>query len=278
MIFRQHVPAEPLACYVDHFWFYEDLFPAHRREHVLPDGTFEVIINMRDDTRHTFDRTSGRETLFRASWFSGAQSRYIVIDALPGSSMIGVHFKPGGAAAVLGFPAEELRDRVVELDAIWGGAAGELRDRLLSTRGAAAKFAILERALCTRLAARRADCMQEQRIFWARDRFIAAGDTLRIGDVAGQLGVSHKHFIDEFRRHVGLTPKLFCRIRRFQDVLSRVTRRTPVNWADVACTCGYFDQSDFVHDFRAFSGLTPTRYESHDGIEHMNFVPIAEVR
>jgi AraC-like DNA-binding protein len=278
MIFRQHVPAEPLASYVDHFWFYEDLFPSHQREHVLPDGTFELIINLRDDARHTFDRYSGHRTLFRDAWFSGAHSRYIVIDALPGSSMIGVHFKPGGAAAVLGLPADELRDRVVELDAIWGAAAGELREQLLSARGPAAKFNILEHALRTRVASHHGDTMQQRRVFWARDRFMAGADTLRIGDIADQLGVSHKHFIDEFRRHVGLTPKLFCRIRRFQDVLARVTRDTPVNWADIACACGYFDQAHFVHDFRAFSGLTPTRYESHNGIEHINFVPIAEPR
>ena len=278
MVFRQHVPAEPLATYVDHFWFYEDLFPSHRREHVLPDGTFELIINLRDDARHTFDRTSGDGTLFRDAWFSGAHSRYIVIDALPGSSMIGVHFKPGGAVAVLGCPADQLRDRVVELDAIWGTAAAELREQLLLARGPAAKFNVLERALRARLASHRRDAMQQRRVFWARDRFIAGAGTLRISDVAGQLGVSHKHFIDEFRRHVGLAPKLFCRIRRFQDVLTCVTRDAPVNWADVACTCGYFDQAHFVHDFRAFSGLTPTRYESHNGIEHMNFVPVDELR
>ena len=278
MIFRQYVPAEPLAAYVEHFWFYQDLFPSHRREHVLPDGTFELIINLRDETRHTFDVASGRETSFRESWFSGAQSRYIVIDALPGSSMIGVHFKPGGAAAVLGLPADELRDRVVELDAIWGAAAEELRDQLLSARGPAAKFAVLDRALCARLTTVRCGSMQQRRVFWARDRFMAGADTLRVGDIAAELGVSHKHFIEEFRRYVGLTPKVFCRIRRFQDVLSRVTRDTSVNWAGVACACGYFDQAHFVHDFRAFSGLTPTRYENHAGIEHMNFVPVEELR
>jgi AraC-like DNA-binding protein len=77
---------------------------------------------------------------------------------------------------------------------------------------------------------------------------------------------------------VGVTPKLFCRIRRFQDVLTRLRRDTAVDWADIACACGYFDQAHFVHDFRTFSGLTPTRYESHNGVEHMNFVPVEEAR
>ena len=274
MIFRQHAPAEPLGNYVERLWFYGDLFPAHRREHVLPDGTFELIIDLRTEPRRTFDRESGRPTLYRDAWFSGTHSQYIVIDALPGSSMIGAHFKPGGAAAILGFPADELRDQVVELEGIWGGAGAELREQLLAARGPAEKFAILERALSARLMRYRGHTMQERRVFWARDHLIDRGDALRISDVADQLGVSHKHFIDEFRRHVGLTPKLFCRIRRFQDVLARVNGRAPVSWAEVACACGYYDQAHFVRDFRAFSGLTPTRYASSDGIEHVNFVPI----
>ena len=276
MIFRQHVPAEPLASYVDRFWFYQDLFPTHRREHVLPDGTFELIIDLRDAPRHTFDRTSGSETLFRNAWISGAQSRYIIIDALPGSSMIGVHFKPGGAAAVLGFPADEFRDSVVELEHIWGAAARDLREQLLAARGAGAKFAILERALAARLARQRIDAAQQRRVFWARDQFTRGSDSLRIGEVVGQLGVSHKQFIEQFQRHVGLTPKLFCRIRRFQDVLAQIEERKTLAWADVACACGYYDQAHFVHDFRAFSGLTPTSYAGHTGIEHMNFVPVDE--
>jgi AraC-like DNA-binding protein len=81
-----------------------------------------------------------------------------------------------------------------------------------------------------------------------------------ISEVAAELGVSHKHFIEQFRREVGLTPKLFCRIRRFQQVLSRVQTRQAVAWVDVACSCGYFDQAHFVNDFVAFSGVNPSAY------------------
>src|SRR5438552_13418501 len=51
MIFCRHVPGEPLARFIDFFWFYDDYYPAHRREHVLPDGTFELIIDLRETPR-----------------------------------------------------------------------------------------------------------------------------------------------------------------------------------------------------------------------------------
>ena len=277
MLFGQHVPCEALARYVELFWFYEDLYPSHRREHVLPDGTFELIIDLRDEPRRLFDRGgNNRETLFRESWISGAHSQYIIIDALPGSSMIGAHFKPGGAAAVLGLPAGELRDQVVQLEAIWDRAtAVALREELLTARRPMAKFATLERWLLARLKSRKLDMLVEQRVFWARDRLLAA-DGPRIADVVEQLGITHRRFIDEFRDHVGLTPKRFCRIRRFQQVVGQIAGRKTIDWADVAYGCGYFDQAHFANDFRAFSGFRPSDYLRSAADDSVNFVPVEE--
>jgi AraC-like DNA-binding protein len=53
---------------------------------------------------------------------------------------------------------------------------------------------------------------------------------------------------------------VFCRIRRFNEVLQRIERFTDVDWADVAASCGYFDQAHFNHNFRAFAALTPSAY------------------
>src|SRR3984893_9100332 len=95
-------------------------------------------------------------------------------------------------------------------------------------------------------------------------------ETQKIAAVADRIGLSARRFIDVFRKEVGLTPKLFCRVRRFQKVLRLVQRGRPVAWADVALDCGYYDQAHFIHDFRAFSGLTPTAYLQVWG-EHLHY-------
>ena len=275
MIFCRHIPGEPLAHFVDWFWFYEDCYPSHRREHVLPDGTFELVIDLREEPRKLFDRENGnRYTSFRRGWLSGAHSAYIIIDAMPGSSMMGVHFKAGGAAAFLGLSAAELRDQVVELEAIWGGCAWKWRERLLAAIGPQAKFRLLEQFLLGLLFRGKSDVTRQRQITWALQRFRREPHTLTIGAVVDELGISHKHFIEQFRRRVGLTPKLFCRIQRFQQVLSKITSQQSVEWADIASACGYFDQAHFVHDFQAFAGLNPTRYLSYQ-MDYPNFVPVA---
>src|SRR5438477_13167765 len=92
------------------------------------------------------------------------------------------------------------------------------------------------------------------------DRYMAEPDLQTITSVSSKVGFSHKHFIDLFRRQTGLSPKLFCRIRRFQKVLLEVQTGAEINWADVACSCESCDPSDFVHDFNKFSVLNASAY------------------
>src|SRR5437762_696233 len=132
MMFCTHKPGPQLSRYVDWFWFYEGLSLSHAMERVLPDGSMELIFNLRDEPRHVFDTHDFRPLQsFRNSWISGAHSRFIVIDTAPQSSMIGAHFKPGGAAMFLLCPAGELRDTVLDLQQLWGGEAELVRQELL---------------------------------------------------------------------------------------------------------------------------------------------------
>jgi len=277
MSIYQHMPHPRLSPCVYWFWYYVDYHPGHERQHVLPDGTLELIINLQDTPRKLFDRQDpARYQAFRRGWVSGAHTHYLVIDALPGSSMIGVHFKPGGAAAFLGSPAGELSEQVVELDAIWGEHIWEWRDKLLCAPGPAAKFRLLEELVLRRLAESRAQWERRTAVTWALDQFMREPHLQSMAEVSSKIGMSHKHFIELFRRQVGLTPKKFCRIRRFQEVLRQLQSSSVVDWAGVACDCGYFDQAHFINDFVAFSGINPSSYLAHRLQGDPNFIRAVE--
>src|SRR5581483_10895761 len=135
-IYRRR-PVPPLDQHVAFLWYYVDYYPTHAREFVLPAGTLELVINLENRPRKLFDRADlSHYESFRQGWVSGAQHEHLVIDALPASTMIGAHFRPGGAAAFLGVPCHEITGEVVELEAIWGAAFRSWRERLLAARGA----------------------------------------------------------------------------------------------------------------------------------------------
>ncbi len=96
---------------------------------------------------------------------------------------------------------------------------------------------------------------------WAWRRLVASRGRLRVADLAAELGCSRKHLAARFREHVGLPPKLVARMLRFRhasDLLS-ASRTSP---AELAATCGYYDESHLDRDFRDFAGTTPTIYRS----------------
>jgi AraC-like DNA-binding protein len=270
MIYHTHAPAPLLSEFVDWFWYFEGLDVPHRRERVLPDGSMELVINLEDSRRKLFDREQPhRFQTFHRAWVSGARSDYILIDVLPQSSMIGVHFKPGGLAPFLKMPASELTGQVIELDDLWGGDAADLRHRLLEATGAKARFRVLEEYLLRRAVRPLTHHPAVARALGELQRDTSA---LRLWRLADSLGFSHKHFIELFRDAVGLTPKRFCRVRRFQQTLAGINAGQSVNWAEVALAAGFYDQAHFVHDFKAFSGLKPSEYLTRRNGE-VNFVP-----
>jgi len=269
----RYIPAPPLSEFVELLWLYEGYQQPHSKERLLPDGSMELVINLNDDLTRVYDPhdTEKLRTL-RGSVVVGAHSEFFVIDTAEQHSVVGVHFKPGGAFPFLGLPASELRNALVSLEDLWGGLAGELRERLLEAGRPQAKLRVLEQVLLARAAAR---LERHPAVAFALHQFHGLPHTRTIAEVTGQIGLSAKRFIQVFSGEVGLTPKLFCRVRRFQRVLRHIGAGRPVEWAAVAVDCGYFDQAHFIRDFRAFSGINPTAYISQR-TEHLNHVPLGD--
>jgi AraC-like DNA-binding protein len=95
-----------------------------------------------------------------------------------------------------------------------------------------------------------------------------------ISEVSGRTGLSRRRFIRMFDDQVGLTPKLFCRVRRFHQAVRLVARGGPIRWAQLSLDCGYFDQAHFIRDFTEFCGFSPSAYlGSRTG--HLNHVRAA---
>jgi AraC-like DNA-binding protein len=275
MFFRTYRPGPPLSDFVDLFWLYEGYAPshAHAKERLLPTGTMELVINLREDRVRVYDRQdTDRFECFRGSVICGAQSEFFVIDTAEQASVIGVHFRPGGAFPFLRLTAGELLDTHVSLDSLWGNRADDLRHRLLEARTAEARFTILERSL---LAQADRPLMHHHAVAFALEEVRRTPNAWTVAHLAERVGLSHRRFIQVFTEEVGLTPKLFGRIMRFQQVLGQLEAGQRVRWASLAANCGYYDQAHFIRDFRAFSGLNPTSYLELR-TEHVNHVPLAE--
>jgi methylphosphotriester-DNA--protein-cysteine methyltransferase len=170
---------------------------------------------------------------------------------------VGVHFRPGGASVVLGLAAGDLRDSHIGLDELSGAQAWRLRERLIAAPDPASVFAALQAELLAGLLAGRRPPPMHPAVLHTLRALHADPLGLRIAAACKATGYGPKRFTALFRDAVGLTPKLYQRIRRFDTVLDRAFDAPTPNWAELAADGGYVDQAHLHHEFINFTGLTP---------------------
>lgn len=256
MFTARHTPAAPLSAFVANLWALSDA-PSHAQERIVPSGTVELVINLSEDEFRIYDATASQGfQRFSGAIVSGAYDSYFVIDTAAHASVIGVHFKPGGALPFLGLPPGALGAGHVDLETLWGRAARELRESLCSCPAPTRRFEILEAALLHRLGR---PIRRHAAVPMALQE-LGRGTSVR--EVVAQVGLSHRRFVEVFTTEVGMTPKLFARVQRFQRAAALTHDATP-DWSNIAAQCGYFDQAHLIRDFVAFTGFPPSQFVRH---------------
>jgi len=258
MLYRTRIPKPPLSQFVENLWFYEDLATDHTKEKLLPDASMELIIDLSEGPKKLYDNCDlDRYNSFNRCWVSGLQRQFIVLGVEQGASMMGAHFRTGGAAPFFGFPISELSGTVVELDLIWKREILALREQLLEAATPDQKFDLLEGYLISKAK----DRLDPDRTVAAALDKLRSWPVLPLRDLASQLGLSHKQMLARFDCRVGVTPKVASRIFRFQKALTSTNKAAAEpDWSDLAVDCGYYDQSHMIHEFHQLAGLTPAEY------------------
>jgi AraC-like DNA-binding protein len=281
MEFISRRPAAPLDDWVDLVWLCRgnerDVRQPRALERVLPSGAAQLIVNLAEDETRIYEESPSGLVCQRSpgTILSGLTTRYQVIDTDEQAFVAGVVFRPGGTVPFVQAPALDLSDADVPLESLWGRQRDRLlREQLLSARDPQSTLDVLEAAL---LDSRREKAAHPA-VGYALSEFRAHPSIARVRAVTDAIGLSPKRFIERFKADVGVTPKRYCRLLRFQRVVTRAHRDAPADWAELALACGYFDQAHLIHDFRAFSGLTPTAYEaSRTGFQnHVTFLQSAD--
>ncbi len=256
MSLLRYRPAAPLDRYVECFWWSHRSVPQTYEEHMLPSGRAQLVIPLHATPLHyRCDETAATES-WTGGLLHGPQRRFYVGGAKPCGTVVGVSFRAGCAGAVLGVELSGLVDRHVSLGDIWGARASLLQERLLENTDPAAAFRTLEQHLGAGIRAR---LLMHPAVAHA---LTSAWLPARISQLQQEAGYSAKHFIALFNSAVGVTPKHYYRIQRFNEV-TRQLAGGAARLADIAAASGYSDQAHLTREFRELAGVTPARYQGH---------------
>jgi AraC-like DNA-binding protein len=229
----------------------------------------QLLVNLHADRLVTFDGEAPHGGLGAAgrrvggSGLQGAHAEPVGIDTADQRAIIWVCFRAGGALPFFPAPPDAVAGELVGLEDLWGRDGAVLRERLLAAPSPRAALRTMEDVL---LAHAVRPLERDPAVGFA----IAALERgAAVGEVTDRLGLTARRFVSRFATAVGLRPKRYARVRRFQRLLAGL-RGAETDWARLAADCGYFDQSHLINEFRALAGMPPTAYRARpDGRNHV---------
>jgi AraC-like DNA-binding protein len=254
------LPSAPLQPFVRRLWATEAADAAVRqvapRERVLPTGGLHVAFLLGDPLRLFRDDDDQEGQVIGQAVVGGARATYYVRDVSRPSLSVGAALQPGVAELFLGVPAGEIAGIHTPLEDLWGREARLALERIADADSPSARLDRLEALLFARLPRVR---RVHPAVAQALARF-AISPAAPIRELVEATGYSHRHFVTVFRDAVGLPPKIYARVLRFQQAIGRFALRPAPRALEVALDAGYADQSHLNRDFRELGGISPDRY------------------
>ncbi len=262
LLYREFDPHLALRCFVKCYWIWQT-DSTHRwgtQERILPDGCTELLFNFGESVQQS--HSGARENAVERSQIAGQLSTAFRFQPSGSINLLGVRFHAHGIFPFLDLPLAEVTDRVVGLSEIWTGLAKELEQRLYEACEDQQRIDRVEDCLLTMVKKRdmRPDTHVENAV-----KCIAKNDGLiTIEELSDRIGIGIRQLERKFALHVGISPKLYARIIRFQKIFKVIERVENYEWPGVLVDCGYYDQPHLIRDFKALSGRTPSDYFKSD--------------
>jgi len=256
MNFRLIPPSPLLSPFVRHYWFLEMEASegTGQPQRVVPNGYVELTFHFGDRLR----KIKLIEDIQPGIIISGQKTDFFDVVPTGKTSMLSIQFYPHSAGLFFDIPISELANETLDLREIAGQEADELEDRLGNIQLLDNKVILIERFLTNRL--KRVEVYEWDRIAHNIALIGRHNGQISVEQLAGAACLSRKQHERVFKKMVGLSPKQFLKVIRFQYALLAHQQHPHESLTELAYRCGYYDQSHMINDFRDLSGITPGQY------------------
>lgn len=258
MDYQVYMPSKNLSEYVKLYWTLEgEASNPPAKERVFPDGCIELIFHYGSlFKKYNIDDDVIQPRIF----FHGQLKKYIEIEATGKIGMFSVRFHPHGLKPFVDFNIDTITDSIVDINDVWGAAGEDLGKRMIVAASNDERIKIIEQFLLDELS----DTSKYDVIAASVKQIEQVSGMISIDQLASDAFLGRRHFERKFSETVGLTPKFFARIIRFNYVLKLIEKKEWNNLAQLAQDGGFYDQAHFIKDFKDFTGLNPKSYFAED--------------
>ncbi len=255
MLYDRIQPDSSLSRLIDCYWVVEDDNPAIRKQKIIPDGYPEVIFHYGDPYRINI---SGTWEIQSRQLLAGQIRNHFYLQNTGRSGMIGIKFKPAALSLCYGLDMSVYTDRVVDLAEV--PATKSLYEKLSPVIGSEATYLsrikeMEEHFIATLHVQKDPDSLIENTL---RLIFESSGQ-INVSELCSTLDTGERKLERLFRQHIGLPPKFYTRIIRFNHIF-RLLQEKKYAWSELAQLTGFYDQSHFIKNFKEFTGEDPSAY------------------
>lgn len=250
---KQYFPSKYLQPYISCYWTMASTIELEKPilHRVIPDGCIDVIFDLSE------------RSWAKAASVAGTMTKPLFAELRGRVRYVAVRFRPGGFLYFLDTPAHHLTDKVIPLETVSGSREHELTERLIEADDIGDRIELLEQHFSSLLMRNNRDDPTVR---------IALSDVLRhkgnigISQLSKGVGNSQRQLRRKFEKWIGVSPKSFCKIIRFQSTLRMLPSRSRCNLLSVALDAGYYDQSHFIHEFNSYYGLNPSDFVANKNL------------
>jgi AraC-like DNA-binding protein len=226
-------------------------------EHVgLPQGYADMVFRLFNGGARQASRP-GSSDLHAV----GTQRQAFCVPVSDIRATVVIRFRPGGAYPFFRLPMRDLADQVLPIEDLWGASGRALHERLMERADTAGWLALIQDALLARM--QRADDFEPapaQAASVAVRAIVRSPAIPALDAVTAELGICRRQLRRIFNEAVGMGPKAFARIVRFDRTIRAVESVGAPDWADIAAGAGYYDQAHLIRECHGFTGMTPTAF------------------
>lgn len=247
-MYKEYIPDIRLQNLVECFWVSNDLLPDMPPQRILPDGCVDIIFSFSGDNSNFLSRQGQPFIVGTMTYSFESVHTFGIVE------MIGIRFRPAGITAFTRIPINEFTNShidLVEVDTLFGS---EFYEELPNKQTYIQRIKHIQQYLLKHMF--RAYEL-DAKITYASSLILQNNGQLLIGDIVNSVCLSERQFERKFKSAVGVSPKTFSKVIRFRHACIYLKQNPKESLYGAAISCGYYDHSHLIRDFKRFGRELP---------------------
>jgi AraC-like DNA-binding protein len=251
MKFKRIESLSSLKHLIECYWLIENDNAEPEAQKVIPDGFTELIFHYRNPYQINIDGVWHQQTKYL---FAGQISQFFYLKNTGPVGMIAVKLKPAAFTQLFNVDMHLYTNEAVDLATLKIEKLEELKQKVIPFTNEEEAKHIFDEFFAGLLTT-----IKENPVTKAIDLIFETNGLIKVEEIAAKTGVGARQLERLFKKYIGLTPKYYCRIIRF-NYIYQLIQQGNTSWQEIVYLSGYYDQSHFIRNFKAFTGEDPSLY------------------